>query len=46
MAAIFQIIDQAFFKCIFFLNESVSISIRIALKFVPKVAINNIPVLV
>ena len=45
MAAIFQIIDQAFFKCIF-LNEDVWISIRIALKFVPKVAINNIPALV
>ena len=33
------------FKCIF-LNENVWISIKISLKFVPKVPINNIPVLV
>ena len=33
------------FKCIF-LNENVRISIKIALKFVPKGPINNIPVLV
>ena len=33
------------FKCIF-LNENVWISLRISLKFVPKVRINNIPALV
>ena len=33
------------FKCIF-LNENISISIKISLKFVPKVPINNIPALV
>ena len=33
------------FKCIF-LNEIIRISIKISLKFVPKVAINNIPALV
>ena len=33
------------FKCIF-LNENAWISIAIALKFVPKVPINNIPTLV
>ena len=33
------------FKCIF-LNENVWISLNISLKFVPKVPINNIPVLV
>ena len=33
------------FKCIF-LNENVSISIKISLKFVPKGPINNIPALV
>ena len=33
------------FKCIF-LNENVSIAIRISLKFVPKGPINNIPALV
>ena len=33
------------FKCIF-LNENVWISIKISLKFVPKVPINNIPALV
>ena len=32
-------------KCIF-LNENVCISLKISLKFVPKVRINNIPVLV
>ena len=33
------------FKC-FFLNENVSIAIKILLKFVPKGPINNIPALV
>ena len=33
------------FKCIF-LNENVSIAIKISLKFVPKGPINNIPTLV
>ena len=33
------------FKCIF-LNENVRISIKISLKFVPKISINNIPALV
>ena len=33
------------FKCIFF-NENVWISLKISLKFVPKVPINNIPALV
>ena len=33
------------FKCIF-LNENVIISLKISLQFVPKVQINNIPVLV
>ena len=33
------------FKCIF-LNENISISIKISLQFVPKFPINNIPVLV
>ena len=33
------------FKCIF-LNENVSISIKISVKFVPKGQINNIPSLV
>ena len=33
------------FKCIF-LNENISISLKISLKFVPKVRINNIPALV
>ena len=33
------------FKCIF-MNENVSILIKISLKFVPKVLINNIPALV
>ena len=33
------------FKCIFF-NENVWISLKISLKFVPKVPIDNIPVLV
>ena len=33
------------FKCIFW-NENVSISLKISLKFVPKVPINNIPALV
>ena len=33
------------FKCIF-LNENMSIAIKISLKFVPKVPINNIPALV
>ena len=33
------------FKC-FFLNENVSIAIKISLKFVPKGPINNIPALV
>ena len=33
------------FKCIFF-NENVLISIKISLKFVPKIKINNIPSLV
>ena len=33
------------FKCIF-LNENVSIAIKISLKFVPKGPINNIPALV
>ena len=36
---------DAILKCIF-LNENVSISIKISLKFVPKVQINNIPALV
>ena len=36
---------DAIFKCIF-LNENVSISIKIPLKFVPKGPINNIPALV
>ena len=35
----------AIFQCIF-LNENVSISIQISLKFVPKGPINNIPALV
>ena len=34
-----------FFKCIF-LNENVWISLKISLKFVPEVQINNIPTLV
>ena len=38
-------ISQTIFKCIF-LNENVSIAIKISLKFVPKVSINNIPALV
>ena len=33
------------FKCIF-LNENVLISLKISLKFVPNVQINNIPALV
>ena len=33
------------FKCIFF-NENLSISLKISLKFVPKVRINNVPALV
>ena len=33
------------FRCIF-LNENVSVSIKISLKFVPKGQINNIPALV
>ena len=33
------------FKCIFF-NENVIILIKISLKFVPKVRINNIPAMV
>ena len=33
------------FKCVFF-NETVWIAIKISLKFVPKVRINNIPELV
>ena len=33
------------FKCIF-LNENVSISVKISLKFVPNCPINNIPSLV
>ena len=36
---------DAIFKCIF-LNENISIAIKISLKFVPKVPINNIPALV
>ena len=36
---------DAIFKCIF-LNENVSIAIKISLKFVPKGPINNIPALV
>ena len=36
---------DAIFKCIF-LNENVSISIKISLKYVPKGPINNIPALV
>ena len=36
---------DAIFKCIF-LNENVWISLKISLKFVPKVLINNIPALV
>ena len=42
MAAIFA--DDTF-KCIF-LNENVSISIKISLKFIPKDQITNIPALV
>ena len=38
------ILQMAFLKCIF-LNENVSIFIKIALKFMPKVPINNIPAL-
>ena len=34
------------FKCIFFLFENVWLWIKISLKFVPKVRINNIPALV
>ena len=37
--------DNIIFKCIF-LNENVWISLKISLKFVPKVWINNIPTLV
>ena len=33
------------FKCIF-LNETVSVSIKILLKFIPKGSVNNIPALV
>ena len=33
------------FKCIF-LNEALSISLKISLKFIPKVSINNIPALI
>ena len=36
---------DAIFKCIFF-NENTWISIKISLKFVPRVPINNIPALV
>ena len=36
---------DAIFKCIF-LNENISISMKISLKFVPKGPINNIPALV
>ena len=42
MDAIFQ---TTFFKCIF-LNENVWISLKISLKFVPRVPVNNIPALV
>ena len=42
MAAIFA---DNIFKCIF-LNENVLISLKISLKFVPEVRINNIPALV
>ena len=38
-------LEKDIFKCIF-LNENVWISIKISLKFVPKVRINNIPALV
>ena len=38
------ILQMTFLKCIF-LNENVSIFIKIALKFMPKVPINNIPTL-
>ena len=41
MAAIFQ---TTIFKWIF-LNENIWISLRISLKFVPRVRINNIPAL-
>ena len=36
---------DAIFKCIFF-NENICISLKISLKFVPKVSINNIPAFV
>ena len=39
------ILADDIFKCIF-LNENLSISIQISLKFVPKGPINNIPALV
>ena len=39
------IFKMTFFKCIF-LNENICISIKISLKFVPKLQINNIPALV
>ena len=42
MAAIFA---DDIFKCIF-LNENVSIAVKISVKFVPKGPINNIPALV
>ena len=42
MAAFFQMT----FSNAFFLNENVSISIKISVKFVPRDQINNIPALV
>ena len=39
-------LPDAILKCIFFLNENVSISIKISLEFILKCPINNIPALV
>ena len=39
-------ISQTTFQDAFFLNENARISVKISLKFVPKVRINNIPALV
>ena len=39
-------ISQTTFSNAFFLNETARISLKISLKFVPKVRINNIPALV
>ena len=39
-------ISQTRFSSAFFLNENVSIPIKISLKFVPEGPINNIPALV